>query len=445
MSAPAPHRRQDGGHPHGDRRRGDGQRSERQPRCGQRVVVTGLGAVTPNGLDLRTTWDAVVHGRSGIRALESIDVTDMAVKVGGEVRGFDPLAHVPRSDARRLDRHALYAIAAAAEALEGFTPADPARFAITAATGSGAVSLMQDAVRALDAHGPRRVPPGVVITGGPDGAAAYLSQRYGARGASAGVSATCASGTVGLGEALRTIRHGYADAVLVVGAEDCLNRVNLGVNATLGSLAAGFADEPWRASRPFDRARSGFVMSAGAAAVLVESEAHARARGAEVLGELAGYGATSDAFHATAPRPDGSGAAAAMGMALDDAGLSPADVDHVNAHGTGTPLNDAMETRALETVFGASLAGVPVTSTKSTTGHLLGAAGTLEAALSLLSLRDQVIPPTINLDDPEFGQLDVVAHEPRAAGRGARPLLRTVLSNSFGFGGHNAAIVLRLL
>ncbi|SFR96898.1 3-oxoacyl-[acyl-carrier-protein] synthase II [Agrococcus baldri] len=410
---------------------------------GARAVITGLGAITPSGLDLRTTWDAVVHGRSGIRALEGVDVSDLAVKVGGEVRGFDPLAHVSRTDARRLDRHALYAIAAAAEALEGFTAADPARFAITVATGSGAVSLTQDAVRALDALGPRRVPPGVVIYGGPDGAAAYLSQRHGARGASAGTSATCASGTVGLGDALRTIRHGYADAVLVVGADDCLNRVNLGVNATLGSLAAGFADDPAAASRPFDHARSGFVMSAGAVAVLVESEAHARRRGATVLGELAGYGATSDAFHATAPRPDGSGAAAAMQAALDDAALSPVDVDHVNAHGTGTPLNDAMETAALETVFGSSLAAVPVTSTKSTTGHLLGAAGTLEAALSLMALRDQVIPPTINLDDPEFPQLDVVAGAAREAPRTAP--LRTVLSNSFGFGGHNAAIVLRTL
>ncbi|WP_413320640.1 beta-ketoacyl-[acyl-carrier-protein] synthase family protein [Agrococcus sp. 1P02AA] len=404
---------------------------------GERVVVTGLGAVTPNGLSLADTWAAVVAGRSGVRALEGVDVADLAVKVGGEVRGFDPLAHVSRSDARRLDRHALFAIAAAAEALAGFSPADPSRFSITAATGSGAVALTHDAVRALDEHGPRRVPPGVVIYGGPDGAAAYLSQRYGARGASAGVSATCASGAVGLGDALRTIRHGYADAVLVVGADDCLNRVNLGVNATLGSLAPGYADEPWRASRPFDRGRSGFVMSAGAAAVLVESEAHARRRGAMVLGELAGYGASSDAFHATAPEPDGRGAAAAMRAALDDARRSAADIDHVNAHGTGTPLNDAMEARALAAVLGPSLAGVPVTSTKSTTGHLLGGAGTLEAALSLLAMRDGVIPPTINLDDPEFPQLDVVAHE-------ARPTaLRTVLSTSFGFGGHNAALVLR--
>ncbi|MET4100550.1 3-oxoacyl-[acyl-carrier-protein] synthase II [Agrococcus sp. UYP10] len=402
-----------------------------------RAFVTGIGAVTPNGLGMASTWDAVVSGRSGIRALEGIEVSDLAVKVGGQVRGFDPLAHVSRSDAKRLDRHALYGVAAAAEAMAGFAAHDPHRFGVTAATGSGAVSLTQEAVRALDAHGPRRVPPGVVVYGGPDAAAAFLSERYGARGAGVGTAATCASGAVGLGDALRAIRHGYADAVLVVGADDCLNRVNLAVNSMLGALAPGFADEPWRASRPFDRARSGFVMSAGATALLVESEEHARRRGADVLGEIAGYGVTSDAYHATAPRPDGSGAAAAMRQALDDARCSPADVDHVNAHGTGTPLNDAMEAAALRTVFSAGLGAVPVTSTKSTTGHLLGGAGTLEAALSLLAMRDGVIPPTINLDDPAFPELDVVAHVARPAA------LRTVLSTSFGFGGHNAALVLR--
>lgn len=406
-------------------------------RVGSRALVTGLGAVTPCGLDMSSTWGAVVSGRSGIRALEGVDVSDLAVAVGGQVRGFDPLAHVSRADARRLDRHALYAVAAAAEAMDGFTAADPARFGVTVATGSGGVSLTQDAVRALDRLGPRRVPPGVVVYGGPDAAAAFLSERYGARGASVGTSATCASGAVGLGDALRAIRHGYADAVLVVGADDCLNRVNLAVNSTLGAVAPGFAQEPSRASRPFDRSRSGFVMSAGAVALLVESEEHARRRGSVVFGEIAGYGVTSDAYHATAPRPDGSGAAAAMRGALDDAHLSPTDVDHVNAHGTGTPLNDVMEARALSAVFGEALASVPVTSTKSTTGHLLGAAGTLEAALSFLALRDRVIPPTINLDDPEFPELDVVVGAARPAP------MRTVLSNSFGFGGHNAALVLR--
>ncbi|MEO7124010.1 MAG: beta-ketoacyl-[acyl-carrier-protein] synthase family protein [Lacisediminihabitans sp.] len=405
-------------------------------RTEQRAVVTGIGAITPCGLDVASTWDAVVAGRSGIRAFESVDVSDLAVAVGGEVRGFDPLAYVSHTDARRLDRHALYAIAAAAEAMQGFVPADPARFGVTVATGSGPVSLIQDATRALDHDGARRIPPGVVVYGGPDAAAAYLSQRYGARGASVGTSATCASGTVALGDAMRAIRHGYADAVLVVGADDCLNRVNLAVNSTLGSLAPGWTDEPERASRPFDRARSGFVMSAGAAALVVESEEHARRRGAAVLGEIAGYGVSSDAYHPTAPRPDGSGAIAAMRAAFDDSRVTASDIDHVNAHGTGTLLNDEMESGALRAVF-SGVATVPVTSTKSTTGHLLGAAGTLEAIFSLLAMRDGVIPPTINLDDPAFPELDVVANV-------ARELrMRAVLSNSLGFGGHNAALVLR--
>ncbi|WP_233201919.1 beta-ketoacyl synthase [Cryobacterium sp. Y11] len=399
--------------------------------------MTGIGAVTPCGLDVASTWDAVVAGRSGIRAFERIDVSDLAVAVGGEVHGFDPLEYVSRSDARRLDRHALYAIAAAEQVMHGFVAEDPARFCVTVATGSGPVSLIQDAVRALDQSGSRLVPPGVVIYGGPDAAATYLSQRYGARGASVGTSATCASGTVALGDAMRLIRHGYADAVLVVGADDCLNRVNLAVNSTLGSLARGFKDEPSRASRPFEKSRSGFVMSAGAAALLIESEEHARRRGAVVLGEIAGYGVTSDAYHPTAPRPDGRGAIAAMRAALDDAQIAASGIDHVNAHGTGTALNDEMEAGALRAVFGDAVASVPVTSTKSTTGHLLGAAGTLEAILSLLAMRDGVIPPTINLDDPAFPELDVVANVARSA------RTRTVLSNSFGFGGHNAALVLR--
>lgn len=403
----------------------------------RRAVVTGVGAVTPQATTMAGTWDAVVAGRSGIRALESVDVSDLAVSVGGEVSAFDPLDHVSRSDARRLDPHAVYAIAAAHEAMREAGPRDPDRFGVTVATGSGPVTLTQEAVRALDKRGPRRIPPGVVVYGGPDAAAAYLSQHYDARGASMGLSATCASGTVALGEAMRAIRHGYADTVLVVGADDCLNRVNLAVNSSLGALAPGFADEPARASRPFDRSRSGFVMSAGAAAVLLESAEHAAARGATVLGEVAGFGVTSDAHHPTAPRPDGRGAVAAMRLAIDDSRMLPVDVDHVNAHGTGTPLNDAMEASALRTVFGDSIRTLPVTSTKSTTGHLLGAAGTLEAAVALLSIRDGVVPPTINLDDPEFPELDVVADEARPA------RLRAVVTNSFGFGGHNASLVLR--
>ncbi|WP_437582242.1 beta-ketoacyl-[acyl-carrier-protein] synthase family protein [Paramicrobacterium sp. CJ85] len=403
---------------------------------GTRAVVTALGAVTPCGLTMAENWDAVVAGRSGIGLLRDVDVSDMTVAVGGEVRGFAPLEHVPRSDARRLDRHALYAIAAADEAMCDVEIADPYRFAITVATGSGAVSLTHEATRRLDADGPRRVPPGVVVYGGPDAAAAYLSQKYDARGASVGTAATCASGTVALGDALRMIRHGYADAVLVVAADDCLNRVNLAVNSTLGALAPGYAEAPQSASRPFDRDRSGFVMSAGAAALLVESEEHARRRGATGFAELAGYGTTSDAHHPTAPRPDGSGAAEAMRLALADAAVSVDAVDFLSAHATGTPQGDAAEAAAVQRLFGSHAASLPLSATKSTTGHLLGATGALEAAFTVLSMRDGVIPPTLNLDHSDFPDLNIVT-EPRDS------KIEIAMSNSFGFGGHNATIVFR--
>lgn len=405
----------------------------------QRVVVTGMGALTPVGDSAETSWQSVRAGRSGIKRIQAVDVADLAVQIGGEIRGFDPLAVIPRSDVRRLDSHAWYAFAAAQEAMhgnldiEGHHPFDPLRFGVSVGTSSGPVSLIQQATRALDQRGPRLVPPGVVIYGGADSAAAYLSQRLGAMGSSMGVSATCASGAVAVGEAMRAIRHGYADAFLVVGADNCLNRVNLAANANIRSLTTAHNDSPHQASRPFDRARSGFVMSSGAAAVLLESAAHAAARGAKVFGEILGYASTSDAYHATAPHPDGAGAATAMQLALSDAGVGVEQVNHINAHGTSTQLNDATEVLAIQRVFGQD--PPPVTSTKSTTGHLLGAAGVLEMIFSLLSMRDQVIPPTINLDDLEF-DIDVVAHSERSA------KLHRVLSNSFGFGGHNASLLL---
>lgn len=398
-----------------------------------------MGALTPVGHTVESSWESVRAGRSGIDRIQAIDVSDLTVRIGGEIRGFDPSALVPHSDLKRLDSHALYAVAAATEAIgnsldaDGAHPFDPLRFRVSVGTSSGAVSLMQEATRALDERGPKRVPPGVVIYGGVDSAAAYLSQRLGAMGAAAGISATCASGAVAVGEAMRSIRHGYADAVLVVGADDCLNRVNLAANANIRSLTTSHNDAPVQASRPFDRARSGFVMSSGAAAVLLESAEHAAARGAQIFGEVLGYGGTSDAYHATAPHPQGEGAVQAMQLALTDAGIDVEQVGHINAHGTSTTMNDATEVTAIHQVFGR---GTPaITSTKSTTGHLLGAAGVLEMIFSLLSIRDQVIPPTINLDDPEF-DVDVVAHTARPAN------IHTVLSNSFGFGGHNASLLL---
>ncbi|MGO4680576.1 beta-ketoacyl-[acyl-carrier-protein] synthase family protein [Microbacterium sp. 2MCAF23] len=418
----------------------------------RRVVVTGLGAITPSGLDVPSLWDAVVAGRSAITALDEPDFRELAVRIGGRIQGFDATGVVDPPLSRRLSPLQLWAIAAADQALAdagvdpgalragAALPWDPTRAAVLAATGSGPVDAMQAATRALDARGPRGVPLSVVVHGAPDAAAALLSERYGARGTAHGVTATCASSAIALGDGLRRIRHGYADAVLVVGMEDCLNPVNLAANANLRALASGYESDPSAASRPFDRGRRGFVMAQGAAALLLEAEDVARARGAAPLAVLAGFGESSDAHHPTAPHPQGLGAAQAVAAALADAGLDPHaahGIDHVNAHGTGTPAGDAAELAALENVFGAHARQIPTTATKSSTGHLLGASGAVEAILAIQTLRTGLIPPTINLDDPDFPEWDIVRGTARAAGP-----IRRVLSPSFGFGGHNGAIVL---
>lgn len=416
--------------------------SERQ------VVVTGLGAVTPSGATVDELWDAVMHGRSAIDVLAGDEFHGLPVRVGGQIREFDSAGTLPPALARRLSPVQHWAIAAADQALRlagvdrvpdagaaaSALPWDPQRVTVIAATGSGPVDAMQQATRALDARGPRAVPLSLAMHGAPDSAAALLSQRYGITGPAHGVSATCASGAIGLGEALRRIRHGYADAVLVVGLEDCLNAVNLASNANLRALATGYSNSPTEASRPFDRERAGFVMSHGAAAILVESASSAHARGAEVLAVLAGFGESSDAHHATAPHPQGRGAAQAMAACLHDAGFEPGAVDHVNAHGTGTPAGDAAEIAALRVVFTDRLAAIPLTATKSSTGHLLGASGVVEAIIAVQTLRHSILPPTINLHDSEFDDLDFVT-----APRESR--VRNVLSNSFGFGGHNGAVL----
>lgn len=403
------------------------------------VVITGLGAITPSGQSVDALWDAVATGTSAITFLADEQFASLPVRIGGQVHGFDPTGLVEPGLLRRLSPVVLWAIAAADQAMRHAAsdplPWDPARFAVLAATGSGPVDAMQAATRVLDARGPRGVPLSLAMHGAPDAAAALLSQRYGALGPAHGITATCASGTVALGDALRRIRHGYADAVLVVGMEDCLNPVNLASNANLRALAAGYEDDPAAASRPFDRDRSGFVMAQGAGAILLEAEDAAAARGAEALATVTGFGESSDAHHATAPHPEGRGAAQAMADALADAHATTDAVGHINLHGTGTPAGDAAEVAALRQVFGAALDGIPLSATKSTTGHLLGASGVIEAIIAVETLRRGILPPTRNLDDPDFPDLDIVTT--------ARPApVRSVLSNSFGFGGHNAAVLL---
>lgn len=414
--------------------------------AGRRVVVTGLGAVAPSGIGVPALWESVAAGRSGIAVLDDEQFEGLPVRVGGLVRGFDPSAVLEQALARRLSPVQHWAIAAADEALaqagasapgEAPLPWNPRRVAVIAATGSGPVDAMQASTRAFDARGMRAVPLSLAVYGAPDAAAALIAQRYGAHGPAQGVSATCASGAIGLGEGLRRIRHGYADAVLVVGMEDCLNPVNLSSNANMRALATGYEDDPAAACRPFDRARSGFVMSSGAAAVLLEAEESARGRGAVPLAELAGFGASSDAHHPTAPHPEGRGGAEAVRDCLVDAGTAPEGVDHVNAHGTGTPAGDAAELAALAASLGERAGLIPISATKSSTGHLLGASGVLEAVISVMTLRSGLLPPTLNLRDPEFSGWDVVS------GAARRARVDSVLSTSFGFGGHNAAVLIR--
>lgn len=408
----------------------------------EQVVITGAGAITPLGLNAADSLGAVWEGRSGISRLTDPQLSDLPIQIGGEVQGFTPDSIISVGEARRLDQHALYAISAGLEALEQAVPGwrkhrhmpwKEYRLGVSVGTSAGPVALIQEATLTLASRGPSRVGPGVVVHGGADSAASSMATLIGATGPTVGISATCASGTVALGEALRNIRHGYLDAVLVVGADHCLTPVNLAANANIRALTRDYGNEPQRASRPFDRDRSGFVMSSGAAAMLLETKRSAEARGATPLGNILGYGASSDAHHATAPHPEGAGALAAMQFALTDATLSPEDVDHVNAHATATPRGDASEVRALQRLFPGEIP--PITAPKSVTGHLLGAAGVFEALVACETIRKGSIPPTLNLQHPEW-DIDIVT------GHARKQEVRVVLSNSFGFGGHNASIVL---
>ncbi|PQZ55667.1 MULTISPECIES: beta-ketoacyl-[acyl-carrier-protein] synthase family protein [unclassified Microbacterium] len=404
------------------------------------VVVTGVGAITPSGLTAPSMWASVRAGRSGITRLPYELAGSGSVQVGGVVSGFTAPADLPTSLARHLTPMQQWAIAAADEAIDvagtGDLPWNADAAQVIVATGSGPVDAVVRSANALREAGRRRVPPSLAVYGTADAIAGVLSRRYGFLGQTHAVTAACASGAIAIGEGLRRIRHGYADAVLVVGMDDCLGPLHLAAHANLRSVVTGFGDDPSSASRPFDSARSGFVMAQGAAAVLLEAADPATERGTRPLATVAGFGATSDAHHATAPDPAAAGATRAINSCLADAAVTASAVDHVNTHGTGTVLGDTAELVALGRALGARAPLVPLTATKSTTGHLLGAAGVVEAVIAAMTLRDQVLPPTINLSDPCADEWDFVRDQDR------RHPVGTVLSTSFGFGGHNAALLL---
>ncbi|WP_405639307.1 beta-ketoacyl-ACP synthase II [Streptomyces uncialis] len=410
-------------------------------RARRRVMVTGYGAVTPLGHSADETWTAMLAGRSGIDTVDGMDLTGLDVRIGGQVKGFTPGRYMPPTVSRRADPYARYALAAALEACEHarlvvddrLAP----RVAVIIGSGYGPVGSIYRAANTLRDRGPRAISPFTQVTTAMDSAAGEISMRLGIQGPSRAQSTACASGADAVGAGMRMISHGEADIVIVGGADACVTTVDLAGSGNARALSRR-NDDPTAACRPFDTHRDGFVMSEGAAVLVLEAAEVADSRGATPLAELTGYGASSDAHHWTAPHPEGRGACLAVEAALRDAGISGADVDYVNAHGTGTLLNDATETAVLRKVLGDRVTRIPVSSTKSMTGHMIGAAGAVELVASIQVLRTGDVPPTLNCDEPIDPDINFVPH--RAQHHDG---LRTALSNSFGFGGHNAALVVR--
>lgn len=404
-----------------------------------RVFITGVGLVTPIGTGVDHFWSALSAGESGAGAIESFDASEFPVRIAAEIGDFDPSAYMERREAARTDRFAQMALAAALLAVEDAASPrfDPARTGVVVGTGIGGLATIEEQHAALLKGGPRRVSPFMVPRLMPNGAAALIAMRLELHGPNLSVASACATGAHAVGEALEMIRSGRADVVLAGGSEAALTPLSLASFARMGALSQR-NDDPQRASRPFDRDRDGFVFGEGAGVLVLESEEHAQSRGANAVAEVAGYAATADAFHVTQPDPEGAGAAAAMRGAMADAGAGPEDVDYINAHGTSTPYNDRIETLAIKNALGNEAKRIAVTSTKSQTGHLLGAAGAVEAAATALMLVNRSIPRTINLENPDPDcDLDYVSEGPRVE------QMEVALSNSFGFGGQNACLVLR--
>lgn len=417
----------------------------------RRIVVTGLGAVSPLGCGVELIWSRLLAGRSGLRSLPATFGADLQARVAGIVPdkaddadgGFDPDPIVTRKDQRKMDRFILFAMVAAAEAIAqaGWSPADAQaleRTATVIASGVGGFPAIVEAVRTTDQRGLRRLSPFTIPSFLVNLAAGHVSIRHGYKGPIGAPVTACAASIQAIGDAARMIRGGETDVAICGGAEACIDLVSLGGFAAARALSTGFNDMPTRASRPFDRDRDGFVMGEGAGILVIEELQHALDRGARPIAEIVGYGTTADAYHLTSGPEDGEGAARAMRLALRQAGLAPGDVQHLNAHSTSTPVGDSGELAAIKAVFGSDRK-IAVSATKSATGHLLGAAGGLEAIFTILALRDQVAPPTLNLENP-----DPLADGVDLVGREARSLPMThAISNAFGFGGVNASIVFR--
>lgn len=406
------------------------------------VVVTGLGTVNPMGLDVESTWRAVVDGRSGVGPITHFDASQHETKFAAEVKGFEPEAILGRREARRTDRFVQFAVVAAEQALKDaqleITDSNRDGIGAIIGTGVGGVSTMIHEMGTLREKGPRRVSPFLIPMILPDTAPGQVAIHFGVRGPNLAVTSACATGTNAIGEAFKMIQRGAAEAMICGGSEAAITSLIIAGFNVMTALSTRNED-PQRASRPFDKNRDGFVAGEGAAVCILESLEHARARGARIYAEVLGYGLTDDAFHISAPAENGAGAARCMQLALKDAGLSPKNIDYLNAHGTSTPLNDKSETAAVKAVFGEAAYDLPISSTKSMHGHLLGAAGAVEAVICVKALQHGLLPPTINYETPDPAcDLDYVPNTAR------RKPIRTIMSNSFGFGGHNASIILGL-
>lgn len=407
----------------------------------RRVVITGLGVVTAAGVEVRAFWDAVVNGISSVDMITSFDTSKLDVKIAAEVKGFDPGAYLEKKEIRRTDRFVHFGVAAAKMAIADadlrIDQSNAVQIGVVVGSGIGGIKTFEDQARTFFEKGPGRVSPFFIPMMIPDMGSGYISIVTGAKGPNHTVVTACASATHSIGQSFRLIQHGYAKAMITGGAEAAITPLTIAGFSAAGALSKR-NDDPKRASRPFDLERDGFIMGEGAGIIILEELEHALQRGASIYAEVVGFGESGDAYHVTAPDPEGRGAAEAMHLAMKDAGVKQEKINYINAHGTSTPPNDRLETMAIKNVFGEHARRLAVSSTKSVTGHLLGAAGGIEAVITALTLKEGLIPPTINYQtpDPEC-DLDYVPNEAR------RAEVNYALSNSLGFGGHNACLVFK--
>ncbi|ENA30664.1 beta-ketoacyl-acyl-carrier-protein synthase II [Pseudomonas sp. HPB0071] len=407
----------------------------------RRVVITGMGMVSPLGGDVQSSWEGILAGRSGIAPIEHMDVSAFATRFGGSVKGFNVEDYLSAKEARKLDLFIQYGLAASFQAMRDsrleVTDANRDRIGVAMGSGIGGLSNIENNCKALFDQGPRRISPFFVPGSIINMVSGFLSIHLGLKGPNYAIATACTTSTHCVGMAARNIAYGDADVMVAGGAEMATCGLGLGGFGAARALSTR-NEEPTKASKPWDRQRDGFVLSDGAGALILEELEHAQARGAHIYAELIGFGMSADAFHMTAPPEDGAGAAQCMSNALKDARIDPSQVDYINAHGTSTPAGDMAEASAVKRIFGEHAYKLSVSSTKSMTGHLLGAAGAVEAIFSILAIRDQLAPPTINLDDPDDGcDLDFVPHKPKAMP------IEISLSNSFGFGGTNGSLIFR--